>query len=74
MINKMNFNLYIESKKVELELDSYIETLSWFMENESDQEPEQIVKNLNKKLLEEIKQEANRMGMLKNQEIYISLL
>jgi hypothetical protein len=44
------------------------------MENESDQEPEQIAKCLNKKITEEITKEANELGMLKNHEISISLL
>jgi hypothetical protein len=70
----MNFNLYLESKKIELGYDTYLETLSWFMENESDQEPEQIAKCLNKKITEEITKEANELGMLKNHEISISLL
>lgn len=74
MTNKMNFNLYLEAKKIELGHTSYLETISWFMENESDQEPEQIAKCLNKKILEEISKEANDLGMLKVQETYTNVV
>lgn len=66
--------LHLEHIKREQLLDSYIETVAWFMEHESDQEPEQIVKMLNKKILDEIAMEANQKGLLKTKEEIISLL
>ena len=58
-------NLLIEKLKHDNEFPTYIETLSYFLENETDQEPEQVARLLNKKIIEEIHLEANHLGMLK---------
>jgi hypothetical protein len=74
MITINGFNLRIEQLKVDHQFDTYIETLGYFLENETDHEPEKIVKFLNKKITEEIYKEANSSGMLKTQEEVITLL
>ena len=72
--NKSDFNLHIEKLKIENGFDTYIETITYYIENESDQEPEQIAKHLNKKITEEIHKEANQLGMLKSSEDVVSLV
>lgn len=67
-------NLLIEKLKVDNEFSTYIETVSYFLENETDQEPEQVAKLLNKKIIEEINQEANSLGMLKVKQEPIAIL
>lgn len=75
MIQKIaDFNLKIERLKIEQEFDTYIETISYYLEHESDQEPDKVAKHLNKKIIEEIQKEANELGMLKEQEELVTLL
>lgn len=65
MINpKVDFNLYIEKLKLDKKFDTYIETLVYFIEYESDQEITAIAKHLNKKIVEEIKKEASADGLI----------
>lgn len=71
---KTDINIRIETIKIEQQFDSYIETLAYYIEYESDQEPKQLVRFLNKKILEEIHKEANEMGMLKTQETIIGVV
>lgn len=73
MITTNEFNLRVERLKLEHKFDTYIETLSYFLENETDQEPEQVVRFLNKKIIEEVHKEANNSGMLKVTEEIITL-
>jgi tRNA U34 5-carboxymethylaminomethyl modifying enzyme MnmG/GidA len=70
----VEFNLRIEQLKIDHNFETYLETLSYFIDNETDQEPEQIAKLLNKKIVEELSKEASKQGFLKNIEETISLL
>lgn len=63
-----NFNIYLEIIKREYGFDSYIETVTWFAENESDMEIDQIAKHLNKKITEEIRKEAIEANMVKEKK------
>lgn len=68
------FNLHIEHIKQTKGFDTYLETVLYFIENESDEEPEQIAKLLNKKIIEELSKEASDLGLLKSTESVLSLL
>jgi hypothetical protein len=70
----VEFNLRIEQLKIDHNFETYLETLSYFIDNETDQEPEQIAKLLNKKIVEELSKEGSKQGFLKNIEETISLL
>lgn len=70
----VEFNLRIEQLKVDHHFDTYLETLSYFINNETDQEPEQIAKLLNKKIIEELSREASERGIIKDVGQTISLL
>lgn len=74
MYQGQDLNLQIEKLKVDNEFPTYMETLSYFLENETDQEPEQVAKLLNKKIIEEIHQEANVLGMLKSKQTTVTIL
>lgn len=67
------FCLHLEKIKQEQQFDSFIETVIWFAENESDLEMEQIVKYLNKRFKDGIEYEARQMNMLKEKDNLISL-
>jgi hypothetical protein len=51
--------------KKDLELDTYIETVLHFYENETDQEIEDIAKLLNKKLIDSIEREGVDLKVIK---------
>lgn len=68
-----DFSLYIETLKLDYRFDTYMETLVWYLENESDMELEGIVKYLNKKLKDSIEYEALQMNMLKQGNTLVSL-
>lgn len=55
----------IESMKVEMGFETYIETIVWFHEHETDVEIEDISKHLNKKIVDHIQSEAIDNKMLK---------
>jgi hypothetical protein len=74
MQSKNDFNLHIEHLKVVHKFETYIETLSYFLERETDQEPEQVARCLNKKIIEEINVEANHRGLLKSNEVPVSIV
>lgn len=74
MITISDFNLRIEAIKIEQEFDTYLETIGYFLEHETDQEPDRVAKHLNKKIIEELQREANNLGLLKEQETIIELL
>lgn len=74
MFRDQDLNLQIEKLKIDNEFPTYIETLTYFLENETDQEPEQVAKLLNKKIIEEIHQEANVLGMLKIKQDPIAII
>jgi len=69
-----DINLKIEELKIKHEFDTYLETISYFLSYETDQEPDRIAKCLNKKIIEEIHKEANEYGLLKTQEQLVTVL
>lgn len=71
--NPNEFSIHIEHIKKTQEFDSYIESIVWFAENESDLEIEQIAKFLNKKLREAIEHEANIKNLLKDSSKSVQL-
>lgn len=71
--NNTEFCIHLEKLKQEHQFDTFIETIGWFIENESDQEPEQIARLLNKKILENIEVEARNLNMLKSNSPTIEL-
>tara|TARA_B100000929_G_scaffold290599_1_gene284906 strand:- start:58726 stop:58995 length:270 start_codon:yes stop_codon:yes gene_type:complete len=74
MKNNTDFNLRLEELKKEKGFDTYLETISHFIEYESDHEPEQIAKLLNKKIIENLEQEASEVGMFRNPEETVKLI
>ena len=68
-----DFCLYLERIKQEQEIDTYLETVLWYAEHESDLEMEQIVRYLNKKIRDGIEYEARMMNMLKEHDELVSL-
>lgn len=71
--NPNDFSLYVEEIKRKQNLETYIEAVVWFAENETDLEMEQIVRYLNKKILTAIEYEANELRMLKENSKSIEL-
>jgi len=72
-LNQHEFCLYIEKQKRELKFDTYIETVLWFVETESDQDLEHVAKSLNRKIKEAIEIEASDRNMLKERLDLIQL-
>lgn len=70
----IDFNLRIEQMKKEQKFETYLETVTYFIENESDSEPEQIAKLLNKKIKEEIYKESINESKIKTQDSGIHIL
>lgn len=68
-----DFCLHLERIKQEQELDTYMETVLWYAEHESDLEFEQIVRYLNKKIHDSIEYEAIKGNMLKDKDVLVSL-
>lgn len=68
------FSLHLEKIKQDNGFDSYIETLTFFYENETDHEFEEIVKMLNPKIKAEIEREATSLGLLKTNRALVTLL
>lgn len=63
--SKNEFCLYLEQMKQRLGFNTYIETIMYFYENETDQEMEDIAKLLNKKLIDCIEREGVDINMIK---------
>jgi hypothetical protein len=63
--NQSEFSLHLEKLKHDNGFETYTETLTWFYENETDHEMEDIVKMLNQKIINNIQYEAEMRGMLK---------
>lgn len=63
--NKNEFSLYLEDIKIKHKFDGYIETILYFYENESDHEIKEIVRMLNKKIIDSVRHEAESTGMIK---------
>lgn len=68
-----DFSLHLENLKIEFGFDSYMETVVWYMENESDLDIDELVKYLNRKIREQIEYEALQLNMLKEKDTTISL-
>jgi len=64
--SKNDFSLHIEQIKNKMEFETYIETVIYFYENETDQEMEDIAKLLNKKLIDCIEREGVSVKMIKS--------
>lgn len=64
-----DFSLHIENLKITHEFDTYIETLTYFYENETDHEMVDIAKMLNNKIVSSIQVEAEKRGLLKESDI-----
>lgn len=68
-----DFSLHLEQIKQEQEFDSYIETIVWYSEHESDLEMDQLVRHLNKKIRDSIEYEARISNLLKEDNTLVSL-
>lgn len=70
MFMSMNdFSIYIEELKMKMEFDTYMETIVYFYENETDHEMEDIAKMLNQKIKNNLHLEAMERGMMKENNI-----
>lgn len=72
-LDKQDFCLHIEKLKLELNLNTYIETILWYLENEFEQVGDEVVHDykyvascLNRKIKEAIAVEANDMKLVKD--------
>jgi len=63
--DKNEFSLHIEQLKIDKNLDTYTDTILHFYEYESDHEIKEIVRMMNKKLVDSIKYEAEKAGTYK---------
>lgn len=63
--SKNEFCIYLENLKNSFGFSTYIETITHFYENETDQEMEDIAKLLNKKLIDCIECEGVDIKMIK---------
>lgn len=68
-----DFCLYLEQIKTEQDFETYLETVIWYAENESDLDMDQLVRHLNKKIRDGIEYEARVMNLLKDRDDLISL-
>ncbi len=67
----------IERIKIDMRFDTYMETILWLHENETDVEIEEIAKHLNQKIVEHLRNEAidiNMLNMKKPRSIMESLI
>lgn len=71
--NSSEFSLHIEDLKISQGFDSYIETLTHYYENETDHEFDEIIKMLNKKIIDQIEVEAQNSGLLKGFQSIVRL-
>lgn len=62
------FCIHLESLKEEMGFDTYLETLSHYMENDSDLEPEQIAKHLNRSIIDNIRTEAMALNLVRGDD------
>lgn len=65
--------LHLEHIKLEKSFDTYIETIVWFCENESDIPLEEFAKELNKTIIDHIEVEARAVNMFKDKEPLVTL-
>lgn len=73
-LDKNQFSMRIETIKAERKFDTYIESVVWFYENETDQEMVDITKMLNQKILDSIEYEAQENKLLKHNEPIVRLM
>lgn len=71
--NQNEFSLHIEQLKLERGHETIIDTIVDFYENDTDQEMTDIIKMLNRRLLEQIEIEARDNNMLKEKFEVITL-
>lgn len=64
-----DFSLYIEELKVKMEFETYMDTIVYYYENETDHEMEDIAKMLNQKIKDSLHLEAMERGMMKENDI-----
>lgn len=70
---KNEFCLKLEEIKQEQNFETYLETILYYYEHNTDIEMEQLARFLNKKILDSVKYEANQLNMLKHQDDLVSL-
>lgn len=68
----IDINQRIEELKRDRGVDTYLEAIALFYEEESDHEMETIAKHLNKKIIEEITKEAHENFCLKDSKSSIA--
>lgn len=73
-IDKNHFSLHIEKIKLDKAFPRYIDAVVYFYENETDQEMSEVIKLLNKKILDQIEYEAQEGKLLKHNEEVVRLL
>lgn len=64
-----DFLLYLEELKVKMGFETYMETVVYYYENETDHEIEDIAKLLNQKIKDSLHLEAMERGMMKENDI-----
>lgn len=67
--SKNEFCLYLEEMKQKFNFSTYIETIIYFYQNETDQEMEDIAKMLNKKLVDCIGREGVDINMIQGHSL-----
>lgn len=72
--DKNHFSLHIEKIKLEKNFPRYIDAICHFYDTETDQEMSEIIKLLNKKILDQIEYEAQEGKLLKHNEEVVRLL
>ena len=72
-LQKNDFSLYIEKMKEELGFDTYLETITYFIESETDMDYDKVAKALNDKILDNIRVEAMNLNMLIDKENLVTL-
>lgn len=73
VLGSVEFSLHIERLKIKNDFSTYIETLTYFVENETDMEYSEVIKNLSKSILTEVEIEARSMKLLKDNGTPVSI-
>lgn len=71
--NQNDFSIRIEQIKDEQQLDTYIDAVVWFSENECDEDIDALAKYLNKKIKDAIRCEAVQLNLLKDKTKLVSI-
>lgn len=72
-LQKTDFCLYIEQLKEQLGFDTYLETITYYIEHDTDLDYDKVAKALNTKILDNIRIEAMQLNMLKPKEEVVTL-